>query len=167
MKVNNNDLVMEKVENLESEKVLLFWKGMRYQGLLGHEVLRVYLMKEDCSVKSRSKKGTGKISYKKYVDIYSTFRQRNEMKKFMTDEEIFNCPRWIRVNHNFQKDFTEFTNNSEHFVGRGIEISHELFEKVSELSETYFEDALGLRKALCDLFMSNGITIDIDPVVEK
>lgn len=163
---------MESIENSEivntiDEKVFLFWKGKRYQKLLGHEVLHIYLTKEVCGVKSRSRKDTGKISYKKFVDIYSTFNQKDDKKKFMTDEEIFNSPRWIRVNHCFQKDFTELTNSSEQFIGKGIEISRELFEKVYELSEIYFEDALGFRNAVSSLLIDNGITIDIDPVIEK
>ena len=175
---------IEKIENSEvinninkddilgdGEKVFLFWKGKRYQGVLGHEVLRIYLMKEEVTKTSnpRTKKDSfiTNTLFKKYIDIFSTFRQYGEDRKKMSNEEIFNCPKWVRVIHNFSKDFSPQTSNSDLFIGKGIEISSELLEKINETVEQYFEDALGLRNTLCNLLIDNGITIDIDPIVEK
>lgn len=170
---------IEKIENSEvannilgdGEKVFLFWKGKRYQGVLGHEVLRIYSMKEEVTktYNPRTKKDSSITNtlFKKYIDIFSTFRQYGEDRKKMSNEEIFNCPKWVRVTHNFPKDFSPQTSNSDLFIGKGIEISPELLEKINEAVEQYFEDALGLRNTICNLLIDNGITIDIDPIVEK
>ena len=166
---NSEEIVKDPIIN-EGEKAFLFWKGKRYQGALGHEVLRIYLVKEGTiKTSSRSKKEsvvTGTL-FKKCIDIYSTLRQYGDDKKLLPDEEIFKRPRWVRVVHNYSKDFTPLTSESNLFVGKGTEISPELLEKVDEVIEKHFDNALGLRTALCDLFIDNGITIDIDPIVEK
>jgi hypothetical protein len=88
---NSEETVKDPIIN-EGEKAFLFWKGKRYQGALGHEVLRIYLVKEGTiKTSSRSKKEsvvTGTL-FKKCIDIYSTLRQYDDNKKLLSDEEIF------------------------------------------------------------------------------
>lgn len=82
-----NDFAKEITENREFTPAI-YWQGKLESGRLKRDVLRIFLIKKE----------EKKIKYKKYLNIYTEFKQVDEYNKPLSNEAIGERePIWVRV----------------------------------------------------------------------
>lgn len=159
----------EFIEDSRRGKVIpcIVWQGKRLNGLLGHECLRIFLVRED-TIERETK--TGKVKeekvflFKNYLNVFTTFQQSSDGKKFTSDAEIYQHPVWVRIEECSDK-FSVWDKESHYYLSRRETISADLFVSICDLVHTALgKDAKTLREELINLLSRDGRSIKIDEI---
>ena len=144
----------------------IVWQGVRLNGLLGHEYIRIFLVREDILEKETK---TGKINKKKiflfknYLNVFTTFQQNSDGKRFTSDAEIYQHPVWVRIEECSSDKFSVWDKESHYYLNRRETISADLFVSICDLVHNALgKDAETIRKELIDLLSRDGRDIKID-----
>ena len=148
------DFAKEITENKEFTPAI-YWQGKLEAGRLKRDVLRIFLIKKE----------EKKIKYKKYLDIYSEYKQVDNYNKPMSDDAIGESePIWVRIERPGLEE-KSWTKKSEQDIFIGSEnvrvLPYKILLQVINISNWDDKD---LRNTLLGILKENGIerTIDVN-----
>jgi hypothetical protein len=131
----------------------IYWQGKLEAGCLKRDVLRIFLIKKE----------EKKIRYKKYLDIYSEFKQVDKYNKPLSNEAIGESePIWVRIERPGLEEKT-WTKKSEQDMFIGSENVRVLPYKIllQAINISNWDDK-SLRETLLGILKENGIDRIID-----
>ena len=170
-KISEDELIInypkEFLENSKKGEMIpcIVWQGVRLNGLLGHENIRIFLVREDILEKETK---TGKIKkkiflFKNYLNVFTTFQQISDGKRFTSDAEIYQHPVWVRIEECSSDKFSVWDKESHYYLNRRDTISEDLFVSICDLVHNALDkDAKTIREELIDLLSRDGRDIKID-----